>query len=92
MALRKITDLIGIHFTTLRRELRRNAFQTQYDPKTAHPLSDARKRTVLKANKRKEHPDEIISERLKLGWSPQAINQQIALELQPEDTLSHTTI
>lgn len=92
MVLREIANLIGVHFSTVSRELRRNVLQTKYDPETAHTLSDARKRTALKANKRKEHIDEIISKKVKLGWSPEAISQRIPHELTPEDTLSHTTI
>ncbi len=92
MALREIAKEIGVHYSTVSRELRRNSTQTGYDPVAAHKLSDVRKRTSLKANKRNDRTDDIIRNSVILEWSPETISQRMAVECKVGEKLSHTTI
>jgi IS30 family transposase len=92
MSLRGIAQEVGVHFSTVSRELRRNATEEGYVPQVAHYLSDNRRRTAQKAHKRAEQTDTIIRESLALGWSPTAISQRLKLEVPLPDQLSHSTI
>ena len=91
MSLRKIQSETKVHFSTVSRELRRNASEARYDPAVAQQLSEQRKRTAFKANKRCDKTSEIIRSSLVLGWSPEAISQRMNIEYQ-ELKLSHSTI
>ena len=92
MVLREIAHRLGVHFSTVSRELRRNSTHARYSPDEAQKRSELRKRTSKKANKRNDRTDEIIAEHIKIGWSPQAISERMSLELKTEEALSHTTI
>jgi len=92
MSLRAIAELVGIHFSTVSRELRRNVTEVGYHPEIAHQLSDIRRKTAFKAHKRTERTDTIIKESLAIGWSPEAISQRLRIEAQPHEHLCHTTI
>lgn len=92
MSLRSIAQEVGINFSTVSRELRRNATDAGYIPQIAHQLSDSRRKTAQKAHKRSDKTDTIISESLALGWSPAAISERLKLETQPPYQLSHSTI
>jgi IS30 family transposase len=92
MSLRSIAQEIGVHFSTVSRELRRNSTDAGYIPQVAHQFSDSRRRAAPKAHKRADKTDTIISESLALGWSPAAISERLKLEAQPPDQLSHSTI
>ena len=54
MKVRAIALEVGVHFSTVSRELCRNASRDGYDPVIAHQLSKNRKITADKANKRHE--------------------------------------
>lgn len=90
--MRAIAELVGVHFSTVSRELKRNATSKGYDPRIAQKKSENRKRTASKANKRNARTDHIISESLTLGWSPEAISKRLKIEAEPDDQLCHTTI
>lgn len=92
MSLRDIAHEVGVHFSTVSRELRRNATANGYTAHAAQQLSSSRRRTAKKAHKRQEKTDTIIRESLTLGWSPEAISQRLEIETQPPEQLSHTTI
>ncbi len=92
MSLRAIAREIGVHFSTISRELNRNSTEIGYEPAVAHQLSDARKREAEKANKRSECTDQIIEDSITLGWSPEALSERMEVEFGPEKQLSHTTI
>ena len=92
MSLRAIAQEVGIHFSTVSRELRRNVNADGYIPQIAHKLSDSRRRAAPKANKRTDRTDIIIRASLVLGWSPEAISQRLKIETQPFEQLSHSTI
>lgn len=92
MGLRDIAKEIGVHYSTISRELNRNSTPNGYSGAEAQHLSDIRKRTSLKANKRHSHTDDIISGSVILGWSPETISLRMAVEGKATETLSHTTI
>ncbi|WP_136810846.1 IS30 family transposase [Desulfosediminicola flagellatus] len=92
MSLRAIALEVGVHSSTISRELRRNATVDGYNPKTAHQLSDTRRKSASKANKRTDKTNKIIKESLVLGWSPDAISQRLMLETPPDEHICHTTI
>ena len=91
MSLRKIAEEVGIHYSSVCPELRRNSTEAGYDPLVAQQLSDKSRRTAHKADKRQKATDKIISDGLMLGWSPEAIHKRIEVE-NPHLSLSHTTI
>ena len=92
MSLRGIAKQVGIHFSTVNRELRRNVPANCHTPQDAHRLSDSRRRVAAKANKRTDVTDTIISQPLVLGWSPEAISQRLKVEANPLEYMSHRTI
>ncbi len=92
MAMREIAKEVGVHYSTVSRELGRNSTESGYDPIVAHELSDARKRTSLKSNKRDDRTDEIIRDFVILEWSPESISQRMEVECKAGEKLSHTTI
>jgi IS30 family transposase len=92
MSLRGIAKEVGIHFSTVSRELRRNVTANGYAPQDAHRLSDSRRRIAAKANKRADVTDTIIRQSLVLGWSPETISQRLKVEAKPLEHLSHSTI
>jgi len=92
MSVRKIANIVGVHFSTISRELNRNKTASGYVPSVAQELSDTRKQTALKASKHSDKTDNIIRESLTLGWSPESISQRLKLEHNADNQLSHTTI
>jgi IS30 family transposase len=92
MSVRAIAAIVGVHFSTVSRELSRNVTILGYSPSVAQQLSDTRKRTARKAHKRTEKTDQIIRESLSLGWSPESISQRLKLEYKKGGHLSHSTI
>ena len=92
MSLRAIAQEVGVHFSTVSRELSRNATEDGYFPAIAHQMSKTRKKTALKANKRTARTDSIINEFMGLGWSPETISQRLKVEAKVHEQLSHSTI
>jgi IS30 family transposase len=92
MTVRAIALEVGIHFSTVSRELTRNSTERGYNPAVAHQLSLTRRKTAAKANKRLEKTDKIIQNALCLGWSPESISQRLKLEGHGDEQLSHSTI
>jgi IS30 family transposase len=92
MTLRGIAKEVGIHFSTVSRELCRNKTEGVYDPVIAHQLSLNRKTTASKASKRLERTDAIIKEFLVFRWSPETISQRLKVEAEGHEQLSHSTI
>lgn len=91
-SLRYIGNEIGFHFSTVSRELRRNATHLNYDPEQAQKLSQQRKRAAKKASKRNPKTDEIIRNALALNWSPSSISLRMSVECDAAEHLSHTSI
>ncbi|MEZ5534095.1 MAG: IS30 family transposase [Thiolinea sp.] len=92
-SLRAIGEIVGVHHSTVSRELKRNRGDAGYAPRHAEQLSQTRKRTARKSGKRNEQIDNIIRDGLKAGWSPGSISERMKFELaSPGDCLSHTSI
>ncbi len=92
MSLRAIAQEVGVHFSTVSRELRRNATESGYSPGIAHQKSETRRKTAPKAHKHTAKTDDIIKECLLLGWSPETISQRLKVEAEIHEQLSHSTI
>ena len=74
MSQRQIAKELGIHNSTVSRELRRNAASEDYDPERAQALSDDRRRTAWKCTKRLPSMITAVVDRLREEWSPQQIS------------------
>ncbi len=92
MSLRSIGYELGVHFSTISRELNRNSVSGNYVAVEAQCLSDCRRRTSLKADKRSHQTDAIIRTGLMLGWSPETISFRMKLEKATDQQLCHSTI
>jgi IS30 family transposase len=74
LSMREVATMVGCHNSSVSRELRRNlAVDADYKPEEAQALSDARRRSALKANKRNAGVIMWIKERIRHAWSPQQI-------------------
>ena len=74
MSQRQIGRELGLHSSTISRELRRNATSDGYDPEQAQALSDHRRRTAWKWTKRLPSMIAAVVGRLREEWSPQQIS------------------
>lgn len=75
---RQIANRLGIHNSTVSRELRRNACPGGYDPAQAQALSDQRRRTAWKWTKRLPSLIRWVTGQLTEEWSPQQISRFMA--------------
>lgn len=92
MNLRDIASDVGVHYSTVSRELTRNSVSGSYSAQEAQYFSDCRRRKSSKANKRSQETADIIRNGLMLGWSPESISFRMKLEKPPCNQLSHSTI
>ena len=74
MSRRQIARELGIHNSTVSRELRRNATDSGYDPERAQSCSDHRRRTAWKRTKRLPSMIAAVVDRLREEWSPEQIS------------------
>jgi len=74
MSRRQIARELGIHNSTVSRELRRNATDSGYDPERAQSCSDHRRRTAWKRTKRLPSLIAAVVDRLREEWSPEQIS------------------
>nr|WP_016856321.1 IS30 family transposase [Halomonas smyrnensis] len=74
MSRRQIARELGIHNSTVSRELRRNATDSGYDPEQAQSCSDHRRRTAWKRTKRLPSMIAAVVDRLREEWSPEQIS------------------
>ncbi len=74
MSQRQIARALGIHNSTVSRELRRNASPEGYDPGQAQAFSDRRRRTAWKVTKRLPSLMRWVTDQLANEWSPQQIS------------------
>jgi len=74
MSQRQIGRELGLHSSTISRELRRNASSGSYDPEQAQALSNQRRRTARKWTKRLPSMITAVVGRLREEWSPQQIS------------------
>lgn len=89
-SLREIASRIGVHVSTVSRELKRNVSGRGYRPQAAHRQAVSRRRVARKPNKLTPEVKHLLISLLKKHWSP----EQIAGRLCQEDRLriSHETI
>ncbi|MFC0382087.1 helix-turn-helix domain-containing protein [Chromohalobacter israelensis] len=71
---RQIGRVLGIHSSTISRELRRNATAIGYDLEQAQVRSDHRRRTAWKWTKRLFSMIIAVAGRLREEWSPEQIS------------------
>jgi transposase, IS30 family len=88
---RSIAEAIGVHHSSISRELKRNSSLGVYSAKTANQLKDKRKISAIKFRKSDESHAEILRNGLIMGWSPENMSARMRLEI-PRIALSHTTI
>ena len=79
-----IADAVGVHKSTISRELRRNHGGRGYQPKQAHRLALDKKRHAKKHVKFTAELKELIAKKILLDWSP----DQISGYLQKEGSVS----
>jgi len=93
MSLRNIAAIIGKDHSTVGRELNRNRGKNGYQPKEAEQRSQTRKRTCYKASKQSDAMTQRVTEKLRIGWSPESISERMKCEsLSDSERLSHTSI
>ncbi|WP_355661575.1 IS30 family transposase [Halomonas salifodinae] len=78
MSQRQIAGELGVHSSTISRELRRNATASGYDPEQAQALSDHRRRMAWKPTKRLPGVIAAVVDRLREEWSPEQISSFMA--------------
>ena len=88
---RQIAEVIGVHHTTVSREIRRNSMPDGYCPEAAQERRTERKKKARKSRKANDQHRRIIEKGLALGWSPENISCRMKVEL-PDKAVSHTTI
>ena len=81
MSLRVIAQEVGVHFSTVSRELRRNTTEGCYSAAIAHQINETRRQTASKANKRTANSDDNLKDFLGLGWSPETISQRLKVKI-----------
>ncbi|WP_232504303.1 helix-turn-helix domain-containing protein [Shewanella benthica] len=64
MTLRQIAEEVGVHFSTVCRELKRNITSLNYDPKMAHTLSCKRKRM----SKKPVNASQVLTRSFENAW------------------------
>jgi len=84
----EIAEMVGVHKSTISRELRRNRGRRGYRPKQAHQLAAARR---VKAKPKIKGEDWAqIEELIRLDWSPEQVSKY--LEKENVLTISHEWI
>jgi len=85
----EIATVIGVHKSTISRELRRNRGQRGYGPKQAHRLAQQRRRKTLQRRISAE-TWALVDEKLREDWSPEQISAWLAKNT--DTTVSHEWI
>jgi IS30 family transposase len=71
----EIAECVGVHKSTISRELRRNRGQRGYRPKQAH--RKAQNRRARNSPQISEKDWQIVEEKLKMDWSPEQISSRL---------------
>ncbi|MFO7916724.1 MAG: IS30 family transposase [Anaerolineae bacterium] len=74
---REMADTIGVHKSTISRELRRNCGQRGYRPKQAHRKALGRRRQKVK-RRIKGSTWHLVEEKLRKDWSPEQVSGWLA--------------
>ena len=85
-----IADELGVHPSTISRELKRNIFHSKYKALTAQTEYALRQKTKSKYTALTKTIEKYIREKLKLDWSPEQISGRMKLEIQ--HSIHHETI
>ena len=88
----EIANVVGIHKSTISRELRRNQGQRGYRPKQAQGFAIERQQRTR--SRIQPQTWELIAEKLRTDWSPEQISRRLRLDF-PEDKtmrISHEAI
>jgi IS30 family transposase len=87
LSMREVGKIVGCHNNSVSRELRRNlTTDADYKPEEAQALSNIRRRSAIKTNKRNAGVIMWIKERIRHAWSPQqirVIEEQALLNCKP---------
>ena len=75
-----ISEELKRHISTIKRELKRNKGLRGYRPKQAHRLAQTRQASKTKAIKLTPSLKQIITDKLKLDWSPEQIQGRLHRE------------
>jgi len=86
-----MADTLGVHKSTISRELSRNSNSDDYCPEAAEKRKTERKSKAHKAKKSNDQHRQIVKKGLSLGWSPENISCRMKIEM-PDQAISHTTI
>lgn len=86
----KIAQQIGVHPSTVSRELLRNTGKCGYRPKQANEKALQRRTEAPKARRMTESMQTNVSKYLQLQWSPEQISNYLKIE--GGDWVSHETI
>jgi IS30 family transposase len=89
LAQNRIASLLGVHKSTIGREIKRNRGQRGYRPKQAHSLAEQRRQSKYHSRITLE-TWHLIEARLRLEWSPEQITGWLRLNGHP--TVSHEWI
>lgn len=71
---KEIADDLGVHKSTISREVRRNRGLRGYRPQQAQKTSDERKQSAKKRVKMTPHTKFIIAQKIRQEWSPEQIS------------------
>jgi IS30 family transposase len=85
-----ISEQVGLHKSTVSRELRRNAGERGYRPKQAQAKADARQEFRQAPRKLTDSMKIIVTKLLHEAWSPEQISHR--LKLDGHESVSHETI
>lgn len=85
---------LGLHRSTIWREIKYNSKNQKYDPRISHPMSCARRKNANNKGdkiKNNEYLKLFIISKLKLYWSPEQISGRLKLEI-GNTIICHETI
>jgi IS30 family transposase len=94
-SIRDIARVLGRHPSSVSRELKRNSVNGEYDPQKAnHKAYVRRKYSKYQGMKIRENPEieSYIEEKIKLGWSPEAIAGRLPIDSEGRLSIHHTSI
>jgi len=85
----KIAEIIGVHKSTISREIRRNCGFRGYRPKQAHRFAKERRAKVIRT-RISQHTWTLVEHLLREDWSPEQISGWLKSECQI--TVSHESV
>jgi len=77
---KNMAEIVGVHKSTISREIRRNSGLRGYRPKQAQVIATARKAGAPKREKMTPELTQKIEEKVKMDWSPEQISGRLLRE------------